>query len=70
MMADNRQEDQGSVLWSYHGTGITQALLEIDDFSVRILSRKLSESSRLPFEFSPENVRKYVNRRSIHLLPK
>lgn len=69
-MADNQQEDRGSVPWSHRGVGITQALLRTDDFSVRILSRRLSESSRLLFEFSPENVKKHVNRRSIHLLPK
>lgn len=52
----------GSTLWFHSGTGITQALLETFNFSVRIMPRSLRESLSLLFDFSPEDVKKHVNK--------
>lgn len=57
-----RRKIGGSTLWSHSGISLTLALLETFNFSVRIMPRRLRESSSLLFEFSPEDVKKHVNK--------
>lgn len=69
VMTDNEPEDRGSTLWS--PVTLVSHRHDWKSMASRWEScRRLWESWSSLFEFSPESVKKHVNRRSIHLLPK